>query len=85
MIEDIEIAYLGVTIKVSHSFYKPASTIPGRIRYTCHLPTGEVTVEQQLNEDDSFYWAQVPGGRTPLAEELGYAIENFQTDDDVDD
>lgn len=84
VMEDIQIAYLGVTINVSHSLYKPDRLTPGRIQYTCHLPTGDFTIEQRL-DDGSSYWSQVPGGQTQLAEELGKAIEDFQNDNEVSD
>ncbi len=82
MIEDIEIAYLGTTIKVSHSLFKPHLNKPGRIRYTCHLSSKSVTLEHLQDNKGRFYWSEVNRGRTPLADELGKAIGNFDIQDD---
>ncbi len=75
MLDDIKIAYLGVTIKVTHFLFKPDKSTPGRTRYTFHLPTGKAVIEERLDENEEFYWSQVPGGRTPLATELGKTLE----------
>ena len=80
MIEDIEVAYLGIKIKVTHSLYKPDERSPGRIRYTFHLPTRKVTLWQLQDQPEDFYWVEIPGGRTALAAELGEILENFYND-----
>lgn len=77
MLDDIEVAYLGVKIKVTHSLYKPDPTIPGRIRYTFHLPTREVTLYNLKNNKDEDIWVEVPNKITPLAFELGSAYEKY--------
>lgn len=76
MIEDIEVGYLGVKVKVTHSLYKPDRVTPGRIRYTFHLPTRRVTLWQLKDDRGEYYWVEIPGVQTLLAEELGAILEN---------
>lgn len=80
MIEDIEVSYLGVKVKVTHSLYKPDELTAGRIRYTFHLPTRQVTLWQLHDQSENFYWVEIPGGKTTLAAELGEILENFYND-----
>ncbi|HEX8279445.1 MAG TPA: hypothetical protein VF540_12150 [Segetibacter sp.] len=77
MLEDIEVSYLGVKVKVTHSLCKPSPLVPGRIRYTFHLPTREVILYYLKNDNDEEVWVEIPNKRTALASELGRVYEKY--------
>lgn len=54
MIEDIEVAYLGIKIRVTHSLYKPDKQTAGKITYTFHLPTREIPLCQLQDQSELF-------------------------------
>ena len=67
--EPFEIAYCGVTIKVT-------PVINGwDMQYIVQLPTREVTIETAFDEHEIDFWQEVPAGRTEIAQAIGSIIE----------
>ncbi len=64
-----EIAYCGVRTKIT-------PVVNGlNMQYIISIPTRQVTIEKESDEDKIDYWQEVAGGRTTLAEEIGRIIE----------
>ena len=67
--ESFEIAYCGVTIKIT-------PVVNGSdMQFVVKLPTREVTIEPVLDEDLLSLWQEIPAGPTELAEAIGSIIE----------
>ncbi len=68
--EDFNIDYKGIILKVKQAMRN------GILYYNVNMISKDIEVFRQFNQRQELHWYEDGKGRTALADDIGYAIEN---------